>query len=78
VILIIIDWRVFLEYGLCNVPAVTRKFYGRRQKLPESSVVQDRRAWNYLEEEYSLIIVTQRLRAELCSRINTRLIIDKF
>jgi hypothetical protein len=57
----------------CNVSAVTRKFYGRRQKLPESSVVQDRRVWNYLEEEYSLIIVTQQPRAELSSTIKRRL-----
>jgi hypothetical protein len=57
----------------CNVPAVTRKIYGKRQKLPEDSLVQDRRTWNYLEEKYSLIIVTQQLRPELSSRINSRL-----
>jgi hypothetical protein len=49
---------VRLHHNKCNVPAVTRKIYGRRQKLPESSVVKDRKVWNYLEEGYSLIIVT--------------------
>jgi hypothetical protein len=49
------------QQSFCNVPALTRKIDGRRQELPESSVVQDRRLRNYLEEEYSLIIVTQEV-----------------